>query len=59
MVELEHRSPISQKNVYPNHSTFQPFPEDQKEVELVNDDGLVLESLKLDENDPIFAESFR
>ena len=29
------------------------------EIQLVNDDGLAIESLKLDENDPIFAMSFR
>ena len=29
------------------------------EIQLINDDGLAIESLKLDENDPIFAMSFR
>ena len=38
---------------------FQPFPADQTEILLVNDDGVTKESLKLDEIDPIFAESFK
>ena len=37
----------------------QPFPESQTEIDLVNDDGIVVDKLKLDENDAIFAESFR
>ena len=42
-----------------NTVKFTPFPEDQQEVELVNDDGLVKEKLHLSDVDPIFAESFR
>ena len=40
-------------------SRHQPFPESQKEIDLVNDDGFVVDKLKIDENDPIFAETFR
>ena len=51
-----------QKNAQNNQSTkldYQPFPSDQTEVQLVNDDGFALESVKLDEIDPIFHETFR
>ena len=40
-------------------SIYQPFPADQTEIEHINDDGFVLDRLKLDETDPIFAETFR
>ena len=42
-----------------SRSIYQPFPADQTEIELINDDGFVLDRLKLDESDPIFAETFR
>lgn len=38
---------------------YQPFPSDQTEIQLINDDGFAIESLGLDDNDPIFAMSFR
>ena len=38
---------------------YEPFPSDQTEIQLTNDDGLIVETLKLDNNDPIFADSFR
>ena len=38
---------------------YEPFPSSQIHVTLINDDGVHTESLKLDDKDPIFAESFR
>lgn len=38
---------------------FVPFPEEQKFVDLVNDEGQVKERLDLDDSDPIFHMPFR